>query len=116
MKTDITKLSLQEAKSVLKNLRLYEDMCKKLWARWSVLYKKIQNNEHSYMLQYHTELGEDDARKQWQMLFKKVFWVTPKDEQIICIENKDLQGGMRVFYDDNLIDISYKAIEKKLQK
>jgi hypothetical protein len=68
------------------------------------------------MVEYFPALGEDAAWTQAQEVFKKSFWSTPKREEVVFVENAKIKGGMKVYCDDNMVDLSYKKVENLMQK
>lgn len=112
----IDNMSLEDAKNVLRSIRSYADMTKKLWARGRDLFMKSLLWTRSFTIEYFPALGKDSAWNQAQNVFSKSFSESPKKEEVKFIENPDLKGGMKVYVDDNMIDLSYKKVENLMQK
>lgn len=108
-------LSLSESKELLKSLKLYDDLWKKLWIRWKNLFKSISSWKSIYKIEYFEHFSEWDALKEWLITYTKVFWETPKKEDIILEAKKSLDWGIRVYKDDKLVDLSFKKAEDALK-
>lgn len=116
MNTSVLPKTLPEAKNLLSQLRVYEDMQKKLWKRWIALFLRNQKWEHLYKVEYHSSLWKQEALSQALALFAKVFSQTVHQKDIIFIEDNTLWGGMKLYFDDSLLDMSFQRVEKKFQK
>jgi hypothetical protein len=46
--------------------------------------------------------------------FKKLFGKEPKKEYIVLKKKSSLEGWIRIFKDDNLVDLSFKKVEKSI--
>ncbi len=116
MSSSIAVKTLAEAQELLSELRVYNDMKKKLWKRWVALFHRKLSGKHLYRVEYHTLLWKEEALRQALLLYKKVFSHEPWVDDIVLVENASLWGGLKMYFDDNLLDLSYKRIEKKFQK
>ena len=108
-------LSLSESKELLRSLKLYEDLWKKLWNRWRELFKSISSWKSIYKIEYFEKASKSDAIEEWLIAFKKVFWDTPKVEDIKLQSKKSLGWGIRIYKWDNLVDLSFKKAEDALK-
>ncbi|MCH8518631.1 hypothetical protein LAT59_02635 [Candidatus Gracilibacteria bacterium] len=108
--------TLSEAKNLLTTLRVYDDMQKKLGKRGVSLFHRIQSGTHLCRVEYHTSLGSNEAFSQALKLYERIFGYTPSKEEIVLRENDSLGGGMKMYFDDSLLDMSFKRVEKKFQK
>ena len=112
----LEKINLADAKQLLKDVRSYADMTKKLGNRGRGLFMKTLLGTQSFTIEYFPALGKQAAWDQAQNVFQKSFWVTPKQEDVIFVENTKIKGGMKVYSDDNMVDLSYKKVENLMQK
>lgn len=110
------KLELWQLQILVKQLRQYGDMSKKLWIRGRKLFSDTLAGKKNYSVEYFPVLGEDEAFTQASQILKKSFWVTPAREEIVFHALENLKGGMRVIVDDKMVDVSYAKVEKLLQK
>jgi hypothetical protein len=69
----IENLNLADAKQLLRDIRSYADMTKKLGRRGRGLFMKTLLGTQSFMVEYFPALGEDAAWTQAQEVFKKSF-------------------------------------------
>ena len=71
---------------------------------------------HDCRVEYHPSLWRDEAENQANTLFPRVFSHNPNDGEIVYSENPKLGWGMKLFYDDLLLDMSFACVEKKFKK
>ena len=109
-------MNLSDAKALLKDMKVYLDMTKKLGSRGSFLFKKNISWDKSFVVEYFPALGEDSAWAQAQNVFSKSFSVSPDKKDVVFTENSTLKGWMKVYVDDDMVDLSYKKIENLMQK
>lgn len=109
-------ISLTDAKNLLKDLRTYADMVKKLWKRGQTLFMKNLLGQKTFVVEYFPALWVDSAWIQAENIFSKSFWVKAKKEDVSFIENADLKWWMKVYCEDNMVDLSYKKVEHLMQK
>jgi len=109
----IEKLNSSELKTVLKWLKLYSDLTKKLWNRWKSIFKNKLSWESSYKVEYTSALWVDSAWSKAEIAFKKAFSVEPKKENVSFIINDDIFGWIKIFKNDDMVDLSLaKAIDQ----
>lgn len=106
-------LNSSELKIVLKWLKLYSDLTKKLGNRWKTIFNKKISWENLYKIEYTSSINKDLAFEKATLAFKKAFWESPKKEEIKFIQNNDLFWGIKIFKNDSMIDLSLsKAIDQ----
>jgi len=114
---DILKnIKLTDMKEILSHLRTYSDMKKKLWNRWVGLFHKQLEWTHDYSVEYFPSLGEDAAYERALNVYTKSFKLTPTRDEIRFVSDDSVKGGMKVYLDDSMVDMSFKNVENKLQK
>jgi len=107
-------ISGEELKKILKTLKLYKDLTKKLWNRWKALFKSILTWESEYKVEYYTHASKDDSLEEAIKVYKKVFWDDVSPDDIRLVEKESLEWGIKVFKDDNLVDLSFKKASEIL--
>ena len=112
----IENMNLEQCRELLKNVQSYANMTKKIGKRGRELFVKTLLGTKSYTVEYFPALGESSAWKQAENVFLKSFSLSPKKEEVKFTPNKEIKGGMKVYVDDNMIDLSYKKVETLLQK
>ena len=112
IKKEINSKSLSNLQELLKSLKLYRDLIWKLWNRWKLLFDSISNNKSIYKLEYFEGLSEKEALLKAQEAYKKVFWEEIAEEQIILKSKKTLEWWIKVFRDDEMVDLSFNRIKK----
>lgn len=113
---DIQSLDLKDLKEVLKGLNSYKDLSKKLGKRWKSLFSTISKWTHVYVVEYFPSVWKSYALEKSMHVFSGVFGVSPQKEEIKLVEKENISSGIKVYYDDNCVDLSFKSIENKLQK
>jgi len=109
-------IDISLAKNLLSWLREYADMKKKLGLRGKTLFQNKLMWKKSFTVEYFSELSEDSAWEQAEGVFKKSFGETVKKDEVSFEKNEDLKWGMKVYVDDNMVDLSFKKVENLLQK
>lgn len=109
-------MKLEELKSLMHELREYSDMTKKLGLRGRKLFSHNLLGKKEYIVEYFPVFGEDAAWQQAQTVFQKSFSETPKKEDVVFIASQNVKGGIKVYVDDNMVDVSFKKVEDLLQK
>ena len=109
-------LNLADAKSLLRDMRVYADMTKKLGWRGKKLFMKNLLGQKTLRVEYFPALKKDGAWSQAEWVFNKTFWVQAQKEDVEFVENSDLKWGMKIYCDDNMVDLSFKKVEHLKQK
>ncbi|MDA9129114.1 hypothetical protein N9J72_01390 [Candidatus Gracilibacteria bacterium] len=109
-------MNLADLKHTLSHLKTYEGMVKKLGNRGRSLFHKTLTGKKSFVVEYFPSLGVDEVYTQSLSVFQKSFSASPKQSDIVFVPRDDIKGGMKVYCDDNMVDMSYKKIETLMQK
>ncbi len=99
-------LKTEELKGVLKWLKLYYDLTRKIWKRGKKIFNREVSWENNYKVEYFSSMNLDDVLKQSSSVFKKSFWVEPKKDEVVFIKNDDILWGIKVFQNDDMVDLS----------
>jgi len=113
---NIEKLNKQELEDLLKNLRTYKDLMKKVWKRGKKIYDNVFNWKNEYVVEYFDKLDSDYVLKEALEIYNKVFWVKVSDSEVKLVENPNVKGGMKVYLNDNLVDLSFLKFYNILKK
>lgn len=109
-------ITLEQAKKLLGELKEYQNITRKLGSRGRNLFWKTKDGKHSYKVEHHTGLSQDEAWAAASGVFHTSFGETVSRDSVVFESKEGLLGGIKVFRDDFLVDMSYENIEKKLQK
>ena len=113
----VEKLNKEDLKKFLKNLKSINFLVKNLWRRkWLEEFKRINFNYSINTVEYFPVMSLDEVKEISLKFFSKSFNKNISLDQIVFKENSALDGWMRIFSDDNMLDISYKKIESFLLK
>lgn len=115
--TDISKLNKLQLKELLKKLQLLNSLKKSLWNRWTKEFDRINNWVDSYKIEYYDSesVGLSYVKEKSTESFNKLFWLNLEINQIQFISNKNLKWWIRIFFNDNMFDLSYTRFEKLLK-
>ncbi len=115
--TGISDLNKLELKDLLKRIKLMSSLRKSLWKRWVAEYNKITKWENFYKVEYSDFWENSLSYFKWLSvdLFNKLFWIKVSESDIKFISNKSLTWGFRIFFNDNMYDLSYSRFEKLLK-
>ncbi|MDP5038872.1 MAG: hypothetical protein NWP80_00310 [Candidatus Gracilibacteria bacterium] len=105
-----------ELKEILKQLKIYKELKTKLGNRGTVIYKNSLDNIKSLVVEYSSSTNKDFALEQSISIYKNIFNIEVSNSDIKLIENKDLIGGIKVFCEDNMIDLTFLKYQKILSK
>ncbi len=112
---DIKKMSADELTQLLKDLRLYRTLEKELWERGKELYDRIQNGKNSFQVEYFSSVSPDLAWISAEKIYKTVFKKNPEKSEVQFLKNENLKWGIKVYLDDQVVDLSFDKIEKSLK-
>lgn len=86
------KVHQKNAHEILRALKSYEDMKKKLGRRGKEMFVRMLTGEKAYLVEYFPNLGEDNAWSQAQLVFEKSFSLSPKKEQVLLVASENIKG------------------------
>jgi hypothetical protein len=90
-------------------------MKKKLGSRGCELFVRELTAKHAFIVEYFPVLWEQDAWDQAQLVFQKCFGTIPAKEEVRFIPREEIKGGMKIYRDDEMIDMSFSKVERLLQ-
>lgn len=108
----IKDLDATQLQSLLKELKLYQNLSSQLWKRGEDLFARNKENKNLFQVEYFTALSEDSAWEQAQVVFEKVFKQEVQRTEIQFIQKESLGWGIKVYMDDSMVDLSFSKIEK----
>ncbi len=109
----LEKLNSGELKKVLKWLKLYRDLSRKLWNRWKAIFNRELSWKDLYKVEHTSTMSKNIAWERAIIAFEKAFWKKLKKEDVIFVENDSIFWGIKIFRNDDMIDLSLsKAIDQ----
>lgn len=108
---DISGLGKEELSSVVKSLKLYRTLKKRLGNRGVSIFNAIRTGEKTLRIEYFPSMGKEAAEKALADAFGKDF---DKGFRTEWKENPSLEGGVRAFFGDEMVDLSFSRIERIL--
>lgn len=112
----IETLDLRQLNTLLSDLKGYKDMTKKLWKRGTALFHRNLSDTPFLQIEYFPSLSESDVFTSASGVYKKVFWIEPKQSEITFVKKESILGGMKIYKDDNVVDMSFSKVERLLKK
>lgn len=109
-------LSKEELTSLLKQLKVYRDLQKKIGKRGRGIFSKMVHGTHDYVVEYSPSLDEDYIKQKAKEIYKNIFHLDVWENEIQCIKKEALIGGFKVYFDDNMIDASFLKFYNALKK
>ena len=109
----LDKAKLEE---LLKDLRVYNDLIKKVWKRWKKIFNHVFNGVNEYSVEYYWDIDEWYILTEAKGIYKKMFNIEVKDSDIKLIKNEKIKWGMKVYLNDNLVDLSFLKFYNLLNK
>lgn len=103
----IDSLQKTELEELLKNLRTYKSLVDKVWNRWKKIFTHLFNWKNEYIVEYYGELEKSYLLNEAKWIYKKVFWIIVNDSDISLVKNEKVKWGMKVYFNDNLIYLSF---------
>lgn len=99
-------LKAADLKIILKWLKLYSGLTAKIWKRGKDLFHRELDGWYSYKIEYTSSMWIDSAWKQGESAFEKSFWTAPVKTEVDFIENDKIDGGIKIFKNDDMVDLS----------
>ncbi|NDK08041.1 hypothetical protein EOM39_02225 [Candidatus Gracilibacteria bacterium] len=113
---DFGNLKKEEIKGLLKDLKSYSNLTKKLGYRGKRVFDKIKNDKSYFLVEYYPYADVEYVFTKSMDIYKRFFDCSPARQDIVFSPKKSLLGGMKVYMDDNMVDLSFEKVEKTLKK
>lgn len=113
---DISKLDKTQLKDLLGSLKLYRDLWKQLGRRWTDLFKRNLSGTHQLVVEYFPSMSQQIVFDSAKGVYKKIFNLEVSQDDIVFIQKQSLLGGMKVYKNDSMVDMSFSHIEWQLRK
>jgi hypothetical protein len=113
---NIEGLGKAELEELLKDLNTYKDLIKKVWKRGKAIFDNKFNWINQYSVEYFGDLDESFILTEAKEIYKKMFDIEVNDDQIKLIKNEKIKWGMKVYLNDNLVDLSFLKFYNLLNK
>lgn len=113
---DFWNLQKDEMKLLLKDLKSYSNLTKKLWYRWKRVFEKLYNDKSYYLVEYYPYAEIEFVYTKSMEIYKRFFSCAPAREEIIFVPKESLLWWIKVYKDDDMVDLSFEKVEKNLKK
>lgn len=114
--TNLENLGISELETLHKSLVEYRNLSKKLGKRGRTLFTNNLLWKDSFVVEYHNSLDEKYVLEQAVWIFEKVFSKKADPKDITLIAKSDILGGMKVYCNDFLVDLSFLKFYNALKK
>jgi hypothetical protein len=111
----LEKLNKEELQDLLKWLQKYSDFTRKIGKRWISLFHRELDQKDLYKVEYTSSMSESVVWEQAKNAFKKIFWKAPAKKDVIFLQNDAIFGGIKIFQNDNMVDLSLSRIENQIK-
>ncbi len=108
-------LDAKGLKNLLSELKLYQDLQKKLGKRWEELFDRKHSWEKLLIVEHFTSVTEDMAWEQAKTVYTKAFELDVAREKVKFISRDTLKWGIKVYLDYSMVDLSFSKIEKSIK-
>ncbi len=112
----LEKAKKSELKDLLKNLRMYRELVKKVWKRWQKIYHNTFDWINDYTVEYFGDLDKSYVLEKARAVYKKTFNIEVKDSDIKMEKKDNIKWGMKIYLNDNLLDLSFLKFYNLLKK
>ncbi len=112
----LQKAKKDELKRILKNLRLYKELVKKVWKRWKKIYHNKFDWINEYLVEYYWDLDNAYVLEKAKEVYKKTFGIDVKDDDIKIEQKETVKWGIKIYLNDNLLDLSFLRFYNLLKK
>lgn len=109
-------LDKAELEELLKDLKVYKDLIKKVWKRWKAIFENKFNGVNKYSVEYYLDMDESYILSEAKEIYKKMFDIDVEDKDIKLIKNEKIKWGMKIYLNDNLVDLSFLKFYNLLNK
>ena len=113
---NLDNLNKSELQDLLKDLKLYRDLVKKVWNRGKKIYDQLFNWKNEYIVEYYSDLDEGYVYDEAKGIYKKLFDIEVKKEDIKFVRNDKILGWIKLYLNDSLIDMSFLKFYNLLKK
>lgn len=109
-------LDKAELEKLLKDLKVYNDLIKKVWKRWKTIFENKFNGINKYLVEYYGDIDESYILSEAKEIYKKMFDVDVVDTDIKLIKNEKIKWGIKIYLNDSLVDLSFLKFYNLLNK
>lgn len=106
----------EELTSLLKKIKVYRDLNKKIGKRGRGIFSQMIYGTHNYVVEYSPALDEKYIKQKAQEIYKNIFYLNVWENEIQCIQKDSLIGGFKVYFDDQMIDASFLKFYNAFKK
>ncbi|MBP8016642.1 hypothetical protein KAZ01_01420 [Candidatus Gracilibacteria bacterium] len=111
---DIEKLEKPDLLKTLKLLKKFRLLQKDIGNKSKEIFHSSFFKTQKFVVEYFPTINKNDLENFILNTFKLEYGVDIAYENILWKENQNLKGGIRLFIDDDMVDISFEKINNKL--
>ncbi|PID86568.1 hypothetical protein CSB08_00095 [Candidatus Gracilibacteria bacterium] len=113
---NIEKLNKSDLQKLLKSLKFYRNVKSKLGNRGKRIFDRVYNGKSFYKVEYFSKMDKSDVWDEAKKVYKKSFGISLDKKEVLFIKNDSILGGIIVFKDDEIVDLSFSKIKNSLKK
>lgn len=76
----------------------------------------MKNGKNTLVVEYFNAVWIDLAWEEAEKIYTKVFQIKVEKNDVVFIENNHLKGGIKVYKNDLMVDMSYRKVEIQMGK
>lgn len=112
---NLNNLNKEQLQALLRDLTLYRDLVKQVWERGKKVFAHIKEWKNDFVVEFFPNLEKNFVLEEVKKIYEKVFSTKPSDNEIILKENEKIWWGMKIYFNDDMIDMSFSKFEKLIK-
>lgn len=113
---EIQNLNKAELEKLLKDLKTYKNLVKQVGNRWKIIYDNLFNWKNECKVEYYWDIEESFVFGEAKEIYKKVFNLDVSESDIKIIKNDKIKWWLKIYLNDNLVDLSFLKFYNLLNK
>lgn len=113
---NIEKYSKTELIEISKILKKYRTLRKNVGKKSTNMINHDLSWENKIVIEYFPTMKKEELSSTATGIYKNIFWVEIKEDKITWKENTAIAWGMRLFFGDDMLDISFESVRNDLRK
>lgn len=113
---DITKYNKTELQEIAKILKKFRALRKNIGKKSSQILSYELSWDHKLIVEYFPALDKTKVLDTTKNIYKNIFGIDINETKLVWKENTNLKWWMRLFFWDDLLDISFESVSNSLRK
>ncbi|EKE26248.1 MAG: hypothetical protein ACD_4C00356G0004 [uncultured bacterium (gcode 4)] len=113
---DITKYSKAELQDISKILKKYKNLKKNIGKKSSEIMHYELSWDHKVVIEFFPTIIKENVLDVARNIYINVFWIEIDENILVWKPNSNLQGWIRLFFGDDMLDVSFESVSNNLRK